>query len=279
MYKLVILVIIITLFYFLYYQNNSLVISKLQINSRDIPNSFNKCKIVHLSDLHNKRFGNNQKKLVKAIKEINPDFIVFTGDSVDSRLYNEKPALTLLSQILEIAPVYYVTGNHEWKSGRYYTLKEKIKELGVKILDNKFSKLQKGNDYIYIMGISDPQRYSKKTRYQLFKNKLINITNKIDEDKYKILLCHRPELLPLYTSQNINLVFTGHAHGGQIRLPIIGGVFVPNQGFFPKYTSGIYNEDKTKMVVSRGLGNSSIAPQRLFNRPEIIVLILNKHNN
>lgn len=263
--------------WFCIFQNNSLVVTKLEVNSLRLPKEFDGYVIVHLSDLHNKNFGKNQQPLINIVKKVNPDIIVITGDLVDRRLYNDKPALKLLKQITEISDVYFVSGNHEWKSGRYNTLRDKIRNCGAIILSDDYKEIKKKGQSIYILGVDDPSKYSnKKLSLKMFGNSLKTIINRIDSEKFKILLAHRPDLIEIYSSCKLDVVFSGHAHGGQVRLPIIGGLFVPNQGLFPKYTAGIYNMNRTSMVVSRGLGNSSIAPQRIFNRPEVIVLTLRK---
>jgi predicted MPP superfamily phosphohydrolase len=245
----------------------------IDIKSSKIPDGFSGNIIVHLSDFHNKKIGN--PKLIEAIKKVNPNIIVFTGDLIDSRLYNEEIAIGLLNEIRKIAPVYYVTGNHEWRSGKYSRLRKRIENCKVTIVDDKYYKINKGNDSIYIVGFDDPRKYSNEYKeYKQFEIKFKDVMNEIKDDKFKILLSHRPELFSLYSSQNIDLVFSGHAHGGQVRLPFIGGLFSPHQGLFPKYTDGIYKKENSILIVSRGLGNSSIAPQRLFNRPEIIIVKL-----
>ena len=153
-----------------------------------------------------------------------------------------------------------------------------MKSAGVNILENSYSSISKENSKINIIGINDPsfdalQLYGY-TDQQIISKDLEKLTNNSDE--YTILLSHRPELFDTYCSYNINLVFAGHAHGGQIRLPFIGGVIAPNQGFFPQYTSGLYQKGNTNMIVSRGLGNSAF-PFRINNRPEIVVVKLSNN--
>ena len=217
--------------------------------------------------MHGKRFGSNQSSLVSKIKKERPDLIVVTGDSIDSRRYDETSSIELFSQIRELAPVYFVAGNHEARSGKFDGFEARLRETGIKLLRNESFYLEKGPSKLLVIGIDDPG----------FKNlSLETISDMItmDEDSsFKILLSHRPELLDLYSKENIDLVFSGHAHGGQIRLPLIGGLLSPHQGIFPEYTSGLYRKENTNMVVSRGLGNS-LFPQRIFNRPEIITVIL-----
>ncbi|SDK91364.1 hypothetical protein SAMN05660472_02235 [Natronincola ferrireducens] len=268
-------ILMINLVLFLYFQNNMITTREITIQSYKLPQVFENYKIVHLTDLHGKSFGKEQKTLVKKIKKAQPDLIVFTGDLVDSRRYNEEHSIKLIKEITEIAPVYYVTGNHEWRSGRFETLEKTLVNSGVKVLRNTSDKIEKQQDEIYIIGIDDPvSYYTINTEKNTVENALDISTKGIPSDgSFKILLAHRPELFDLYSQYNIDLVFSGHAHGGQIRLPFIGGLVAPHQGFLPKYTSGKYMEGNSIMIVNRGLGNS-IFPQRLFNRPEIIVVRL-----
>ncbi|MCY6355824.1 metallophosphoesterase [Clostridium sp. ZS2-4] len=261
---------------FFYYQNNFIEVTSLQIKAKEIPQEFSGYKILHLSDLHNKLFGKNQKRLVEEIRKIKPDLIVFTGDIIDRRRYDERPSLILMNEIINIASVYYVTGNHEMWSGKFDSLEKKLKDIGVNILRNKQKAIRKGKSQIHIIGIDDPAASSSYNDEQVVIGKEIQqAIGKKYNNEYKILLSHRPEKFPIYRKNNINLILCGHAHGGQVRLPFIGGIIAPNQGFFPKYTSGAYQNGNSTMIVNRGLGNS-LAPFRIFNRPEIVVITLHK---
>lgn len=272
--------ILIALTLFLYCENNWIGVTHIAIQSERLPENFDGFKIVHLSDLHNKMFGDNQQDLVSKINDADPDIILFTGDLVDSNNYREQPSLQLIDEIVGIAPVYYVMGNHEFWSGRFDSLEDKLKERGVIVLRNETAVIEKDGDSIEIMGIDDPSVQSTKRHSSDEKTtadelqKALSVTR---AQSFKILLAHRPELMSIYSKYNIDLVFSGHAHGGQVRLPFIGGLAAPNQGVLPKYTSGQYREGDTTMVVSRGLGNS-IIPQRVINRPEIIEVKLIKNN-
>ncbi|MGE4282798.1 MAG: metallophosphoesterase [Clostridia bacterium] len=271
------LILLICVLLFLYYENNFITITNVTIKSNKLPQSFNGYKIVHLSDLHSKSFGESQRNLIRKIRNIEPDLIVFTGDLIDSKDYNEEAGIGLMKQIVRIAPVYYVTGNHEWWSGRFDTLEKAIKESGATVLRNAYKKIAKNQDEIFIIGIDDPAAsYDRDGEEKLIENEIGTATQGIEEDKrFKILLSHRPEVFSIYSQFSFNLILSGHAHGGQVRLPLIGSIIAPNQGFFPHYTSGKYIEEDSIMVVNRGLGNS-IIPQRLFNHPEVIVITLSK---
>lgn len=259
---------------FCFWQNNSIVISNYTHHSRKIPPAFHGYKILHISDLHNKMFGKNQDYLIKKIKASSPDIIVITGDLIDRRRFDLDTAMCFINKAVDIAPIYYVSGNHEAWSGKYDQIKQSLKDAGVLILDDTSLELLKGENSIQLLGLSDPDfltsNYLDGTNTKKLELQLKQWSNDIN---YKILLSHRPELFSLYIENNIDLIFSGHAHGGQIRLPFLGGLIAPDQGFFPKYTSGPYKNGNTTMFVSRGLGNS-IFPFRVFNRPEIVVVTL-----
>ncbi|KFN02469.1 calcineurin-like phosphoesterase family protein [Bacillus clarus] len=231
-----------------------------------------------MSDLHNKKIGENQEVFIEKVKSLDPDIIVITGDLIDSNKYDEEASLQLINKLAEHYPIYFVTGNHEAWSERYDSLKEKIKKHNVIALRNEHIRIQKSEQAIYLLGIDDPAftmgNNEEKDEMNTIKNELVKARGGVDSDSYKVLLSHRPGFLPNYAEEKSNLVLSGHVHGGKVRLPFIGGLFAPNQGVLPEYTAGLYEEQSTSMIVSRGLGNS-IIPQRLFKRPEIVVVQLN----
>jgi predicted MPP superfamily phosphohydrolase len=265
---------------FLYFENNNIVISKYNIESNKLPKVFDNFKIVQISDLHNKVFYKDNNTLVKKIKSQKPDIIVITGDLVDRRKYNEENALSFIDKISTIAPIYYVNGNHEGWSGKFESLEKELKERGVIVLRNESLYFEKDKEKLIIIGVDDPafNTTSHSEDYMnedIMKKELFDVNN---EKYFRILLSHRPELFDLYVHNNIDLAFAGHAHGGQFILPFFGGIVAPNQGFWPRYYKGVYKEDNTVMVVSRGLGNS-IIPQRIFNRPEVVSVTLESLEN
>lgn len=255
---------------FFYFQNNAIGITKLTTSFSNLPPSFHQYKIVHLTDLHNKTFGNKQKTLVKKVANEKPDMIVFTGDLIDQKKGGEGNSLVLMSELVKLAPVYFVTGNHDWVSGDFSKLEKELESIGVHVLRNTIKTMDEGHETIQLVGIDDPISGNDP-------EKAINQALEGNEgEEFTILLSHRPELFHLYTDYPFDLVFSGHAHGGQFRIPFIGGLVAPNQGFFPKYTSGKHTENNTTMIVSRGLGNS-IIPLRIFNRPELMVVTLERN--
>lgn len=269
---IVCIAIIISLFFL--WQNNDIIITPFDYSNSKIPEEFNGYTIAQISDLHNKKFGNNQKRLIRKIQTTSPDIIVVTGDLIDRRKYDLDIAITFIKEAIKVAPVYYVAGNHEAWSGDYNNIRQKLLNCGVHILDDNKIKLIKGKAIIEILGLSDPDfltsNYIDGTNSSALKKHLALLT---DSSVFQILLSHRPELFDIYTNENIDIIFSGHAHGGQFRLPFMGGFVAPDQGFFPKYTSGTYTQGESTLFVSRGLGNS-IIPVRVFNRPEIIVVTL-----
>lgn len=254
---------------YLYWGNNSITVTEYAVSSAKLPKSFDGYRIVQVSDLHNKDFG---KKLTDKIVAAKPDIIVITGDIIDS--YHTKIAVSaeFAEAVSKIAPVYYVTGNHENRIAEYSALRTQMEGMGITVLDGKTVNLEKNGGTITLSGIDDLTFFNSsmlsENRFE-FKANLRSIAAETGENT-SILLSHRPELLDIYAETGFDVVFSGHAHGGQIRLPFVGGLFCPDQGFFPEYTEGIHTKDGTNMIVSRGLGNS-IFPLRVFNRPELVV--------
>lgn len=257
------------------WENHALQCNPLTVEDEKLPASFDGLRIAHISDLHNTRFGKDQQNLIGLLREEKPDLIVVTGDLIDKRRPGMRNALDFAAQAVRIAPVYYVPGNHEAASAEYSALKRQLAELGVILLDDRAVRLERGEEVLTLMGVADPRMCVPNENAAIarcMQEKLSAVTE--GAQGYQILLAHRPETLAQYAQAGIDLVFCGHAHGGQFRLPW-GGVIAPNQGFFPKITAGIHREGGTRMVVSRGLGNSWI-PIRLFNRPEVLLVTLRR---
>ena len=264
------LIVILFIPIFCVWQNNGISVSNIEFRSSRVSQNLNGFKILQISDLHNKKFGNNQKRLVNAVKKQAPEIIVITGDLIDGKRTNINTAMSLIDNLIDIAPVYFVTGNHEAWSGQYDRLQGLLSDAGVTILDNDSVNINYNGSAVNVIGLIDPA-FSGSPTYEIVEN--INDNMSLDENVLNILLAHRPELFRFYVESDVDLVFSGHAHGGQFRIPFLGGIIAPDQGFFPEYTSGTYKLDDTTMVVSRGLGNS-IIPIRVFNRPEIVSVTL-----
>ena len=259
--------------FYLYYENNYLQVSNYNIESNKIPKDFDGFKIAQISDFHNTKSKKLTNDLVEKIKKSKPNIIVLSGDLIDSNKTNIDIAISFIKKINNIAPIYYVTGNHEAKISNYEELKNKLEKNKVIILDDKLEIIKKDKSMINIIGIDDPSFNFNTYRDDstIIQDNLIPI--QFDKNDFTILLSHRPELIETYAENNFDLVLSGHAHGGQIRIPFIGGLIAPNQGLLPKYTSGIYEIKNTKIIVSRGIGNS-ILPFRVNNRPELVIVEL-----
>jgi predicted MPP superfamily phosphohydrolase len=276
---IIIIPVVILILIFLNWQNNDLVTSEITYTGSKLPSSFNGYTIVQISDLHNKVFDNDQSQLLDMIQKAKPDIIVITGDLIDENRTDISVAVRLSERMLAIAPVFFVPGNQEYSFGKYDEMKSDLQSLGVKILDNETVKLSKNNEVINLAGIQDFEFFYHGLELnddirKDFEDKIKNLIN--GDEGFEILLTHRPEFFDEYAACNLDLVFAGHAHGGQIRLPFVGALFAPGQGFLPKYTKGSYTIGQTTMIVSAGLGNSQF-PFRLFDPPEVVITTL--HTN
>ena len=249
-------------------------VNEYEIKSDRVPEAFSGFRIAQVSDLHNAQLGENNSKLIELLSQTDPDIIVITGDLIDSRQTDIEIALAFAREAMQISPVYYVSGNHEARVREYEDLKMGLVEVGVVVLENQKVQITLEGGSITLMGIDDPsfsESYLFGDAEGVARQAIEDIHN--ESDGYTILLSHRPELFDLYVDTGMDLVFSGHTHGGQFRLPFIGGLVAPNQGFFPKYDAGRFSKGNTTMIVSRGVGNS-IIPIRFYNRPEIVVTML-----
>ena len=255
--------------------NTALMVNSITVSGNQIPSEFSGFRIAQISDLHNAEFGEGNSHLLNNLSESKPDMIAITGDLVDAQYTNIDVALSFAEKAVQIAPVYYVTGNHEASLSQYSELKTGLEAAGVIVLEDNAIQLEHNGGIVTLMGLSDPNFTIKSNIFDEVPAMISTKLNDLMEDKvgYTILLSHRPELFDTYVSCGVDLVLSGHAHGGQFRLPLIGGLVAPNQGFFPKYDAGLYTDGGTNMVVSRGLGNS-IIPLRFNNRPEIVLVEL-----
>ncbi len=270
---LISLMIFLSIFVFwVVYGNINIQVNELTIKNENLPDDFSGYKIAHISDLHNTEFGNDNNRLLTLIKYSCPDIIVVTGDIVDSRKTDVQIARDFINNAAKIAPIYYVTGNHESRVNEKNRIDSIPLDKNITILHNKDVLIQKGEGEIQIIGVDDPDYVSVTYSDEYMYYELEKYSS---SKHFKILLSHRPELFDAYVSNNIDVVFSGHAHGGQFRLPFVGGIIAPHQGLFPEYDSGLYTENNTNLIVSRGLGNS-IFPFRINNPPEIIIVTLEK---
>lgn len=236
-----------------------------------LPAGWDGGRLVVLSDLHGKRFGRQNSRLLEAVRKAGPDVICLCGDMMDEWSGTEylRP---LLEGLVEIAPVYYVTGNHEWASGQMPELRQLLEETGVTYLSNTFVPLERNGDTITLAGIDDPNGYAD----QKTPEELAAEVYAACGDPFWILLAHRNNRFARqYSLLGADLVCSGHAHGGIVRLPGTDGLFSHDLDLFPSYTAGLYEENGSVLFVTRGLGNSGPS-FRVFNRPEIAVLTLRR---
>lgn len=256
--------------------NKKLKVTKHQLNFANLPKSFDNFKIAQVSDIHCDKVGISDLSFIRKLRKFAPDIIVITGDVLDSYKNDMEIVYNILSQIAPIAPCYFISGNHELRLlEEYDELKIMLEKLHITNLNNTNIMLTNGSEHINLAGIEDYD-YFKEDDEVYHRENFSKVLKELHvENNFNILLAHRPEKLNFYANSNYDLVFSGHAHGGQWRLPLIGGVFSPSQGFFPKYTSGIYKEKNTTLVVSQGLGNSSF-PIRINNQIELVLVTLNK---
>lgn len=255
---------------YILYDNERVKLTKYTIE-KNLPSDIKEINILQISDLHNQKFGENQHKITDIINE-DYDFIFITGDLIDRRNTNVEIAMELVNALK--GNIYFIQGNHEKGADKYIQLEQKLKEKGIIILNNL--KVDFGD--FEIVGIQDPNEYispTKKVQKDERKEMIENLKKFENQDKFQLLLSHRPEFLDLYEKYGYDVVFSGHAHGGHARIFGIP-ILAPNQGLFPKYAGGVFNLVNTTMINSRGLGNNFALVKRVFNTPEIVeVKIIN----
>lgn len=271
--KIIIPIITAAVLLWIIWGNTTIGLTYYTVSGSRIPSAFSHYKIAVISDLHNAEFGEDNSRLIYVVEKEKPDIIAIIGDMVDSNKPDIEAAEKLVKKLVAVAPCYYVTGNHEaWLGQQYNILEQKLLDAGVIVLHDTSVKLTKDNQTVQLAGLDDPDFTGRDSSIHesMLHTKLerMNLT-----EDYCILLSHRPEDFNAYLAADIDLVLSGHAHGGQFRLPFVGGLIAPDQGVFPKYDCGKYSEKNTTMIVSRGIGNS-IIPVRFNNRPEIVMVEL-----
>lgn len=245
-----------------------LEISRYEVNSKKLPESFDGFKIVQLSDLHGAEFGEDGMGLVEKVKELEPDMIALTGDFVTDE--GDLAAVEkLAARLVKLCPVYFISGNHEFGSGLAVKVRNILERAGVKYLSNEYLTINRGDDEILLGGVEDPLAYAD----MLSPDELAQKMNDAAPDAFKILLGHRNYWMTEYPELPVDLIFCGHAHGGLIRIPGVGGLIGTDRRLFPDFDAGEYNNGRYTLIVSRGLGNSVPIP-RVFNRPEIVCVEL-----
>lgn len=245
-----------------------LEISRYEVASQKLPESFDGFKIVQLSDLHGAEFGEDGMELVDKVGSLEPDMIALTGDFVTDEC-DLAAVEKLAARLVKLCPVYFVSGNHEFGSGLAVKVRNILERAGVKYLSNEYLTISRGEDGILLGGVEDPLAYAD----MLSPDELAQKMNDAAPDAFKILLGHRNYWMTEYPELPVDLIFCGHAHGGLIRIPGVGGLIGTDRRLFPDFDAGEYNNGRYTLIVSRGLGNSVPIP-RVFNRPEIVCVEL-----
>lgn len=274
-------------------QNHKLELNGYKYKASKLPKEFDGFRIVQLSDMHNCVYGREAEDLIKKVRINKPDIIVITGDSFDSKRRQYFDSLDIIKNLTALAPVYFITGNHEELSPDLKSVfLSESEKYGVKVLSFETAEVKKGNAAVFISGVPDLMFSAKETgliqkaldkelecdELELMKGTFVEKFRSFSAEipnGFNILLSHRPELFDLYAESGFDLIFCGHAHGGQFRIPPVGAIYSPGQGFFPKISEGVHFLENSSMIVSRGLGNSSF-PLRINNRPQIIVAELHR---
>ncbi len=279
-YTVLIISVVLLICILIYISNNCLKVKKYVVENKKIPDAFDGFKIVHISDVHSKIFGKNNIKVIQKVNEINPDIIIMSGDIIDKRERDMDKFINMYKDIYTKYPVFYSIGNHERKLGyiRYKQYINKLKDLGVHVIINGKEYFNKKDDKIVINALKFRENMQPKKLTLDRKNKYITYMIKklssLDSTKFNILIAHDPENFKLYKELGVDLIFSGHIHGGLIRFGKIC-LLSPRRKFFPKYSYGKTQEDNVTIITSSGMGNASI-PIRMFNRPEIVQVTLKK---
>ena len=253
----------------LLYSKFGLTVTRYKVASDRLPESFDGFRIVQLSDLHGSSFGGDNERLVRAVEREAPDLIVMTGDFIDNKKGRVADVESLVNRLVPIAPVYYVSGNHDWATGEIEALAEALERAGARYLRNESILLEQGDGRIVLAGVEDPNGRADMVK----PNEFVDRINADYPDDYIVLLGHRNYWIERYPDLEVDLILCGHSHGGIVRLPGLGGIIGTNGDLLPEYDDGLFSSGRYSMIVSRGLGNSVPVP-RFLNTPEIVTLIL-----
>ena len=265
------------------WSNKALVVSAYTVTNEKVPKCFSGFRIAQISDLHNDEFGDGNQNLLQMLESSQPDIIAITGDLIDFYNTDLDISLDFVAKAVKIAPCYYIPGNHEARIAEYLQFRDSLEALGVTVLENEKIQIEREGQSVTLLGINDPgflvnilypdlDDDESTEEYNIIVDLLLR-SLPIKSEEYNILLVHRPDQMHIYAQYGFDLVLSGHKHGAQFRLPILGGLYTPSDGFFPEYDAGLYEEENTTMIISRGLGNSTF-PFRINNRPELVLIEL-----
>lgn len=267
-----------------YFENRRLVITKYQIKDNLIPEEFEDFHIVQLSDLHNAAFGTGNGELISKVAELKPDIILITGDMIIGKPGKDVMfAADTMNALTDIAPVYFSMGNHELRTSIYRDVYQDmwdcfLKRLSPKIhlLSDEKTEIVKNDSSICLYGLNlTPELYKRMFHTPMSADYLTSLFGICDKEKYHVFMAHNPDYFKNYAGWGANLTFSGHIHGGMIRIPVIGGTLSPMIHFFPKYDKGLFEYSNKYMVLSGGLGNHTFK-FRVNNLPEIVSVTLKK---
>ena len=268
-FKLLLAILLLVFVIYNVYNFFNIVINKKVFKSPKVPEEFDGFRIIQISDFHNKKF-HRKEFFVKSVITERPDVVFLTGDFVDSRKPDFKYALHIIEELIPVTKIYYVLGNHEGRVKGIEKFLDDCKKLGVTVLRQESVLLRKGDSFINIVGVDDPSITTIWTIRDVLKEKKL-------DGHLNILLSHRPEIFDEYVNAGYDIIFTGHTHGGQVRIPFLGALFVPNQGVLPAYDKGAFKKKDSMMIVSSGIG-TSVVPIRIFNKPELVLVELKSEN-
>lgn len=240
-------------------------VTEQTVNISKLPKEINGLKVLHITDWHNKSFDKAELNILRPLEGKDFDLVVLTGDIIDSNIKQFEPLKPQIKELLDTAPVFAVLGNHDWYNGGKSLIKE-LESLGVIVLENTSTIFEFNGFHFPIVGVSD------------------YFTGKADIDKaflnlngeFSLVITHDPQIFPRIAQKGPSILFAGHTHGGQLRLPFIPTIYAPGQGFFPKYGKGLYLEGDSVLFVSTGLGSTGVLPIRFWNRPELAVITLTR---
>lgn len=261
--------------FWLNWQLWGLQVTETDVPVHGLPEGFEGLRVVHLSDLHGHEYGADSRELLALVAEQKPDLIVMTGDMIDQE--SQLSMLPALARgLAAIAPTYYVTGNHEWGLGTSVVkqLKGVLEQCGVTVLSNEYKVLERNNDWLILAGVDDPNGFADQTTPE----ELYAAIQAQYPSRRTVLLAHRNDRFDQYAAAGYDLVLSGHGHGGIVRLPFTDGLLGTGRELFPTWTAGVYTLGDSTLFVSRGLGNNTTPGPgfRLFNRPDLAVLVLTK---
>ena len=257
-------------------------ITEYKLSYDNLPKEFDGFKILQLSDLHSADFGNNNEILIKKIDSVKPDIVVFTGDMINRDDINFDVFFDFCKEISKKYKIYYIYGNHEMdlNANNAKILYDEMVKNNIKIINNKKITIKKGKSKINLYGLKYATKYYGKkdenSKYVLSEEDIVDYIKEANKDEFNIMLTHNPNYFDLYTNWGADLTLTGHIHGGMIRIPFIGGFFSPDRTFFPKYDSGIYEQNGKNMIVNRGIGGEKGV--RIFNNPEMVLITLKSNS-